>query len=209
MEKDQTLQKLFDMVDEATDELVELQQELVRIPSINTGASDSGNETEVCRSLEQRFNAEGIPNMTLESAPGRGNFIAHIGEKDSPRLMFMTHNDVVPIEDESKWDFPPFSGQIVDGKVYGRGSDDCKSITSSSAMAMFLFNRAGVSLNGELRFLAAADEESGGNYGIQWLAENHPEKIRADWAVNEGGGMPLKTVKGGKPTYFLLGRKGA
>jgi len=208
MEKDQALQKLFDMVDEATDELVQLQQELVRIPSINTGASDSGNETEVCRSLEQRFNAEGIPNMTLESAPGRGNFIAHIGEKDSPRLMFMTHNDVVPIEDESKWDFPPFSGQIVDGKVCGRGSDDCKSITSSSAMAMILFNRAGISLNGELRFLAAADEESGGNYGIQWLAENHPEKIRAAWAVNEAGGMPLKTVNGQQAYLFSIGENG-
>jgi len=208
MEKDQALQKLFDMVDEATDELVELQQELVRIPSINTGAPDSGNETEVCRSLEQRFNAEGIPNITLESAPGRGNFIAHIGEKNSPRLMFMTHNDVVPIEDESKWDFPPFSGQIVDGMVYGRGSDDCKSITSSSAMAMILFNRAGVLLNGELRFLAAADEESGGNYGIQWLAENHPEKIRADWAVNEAGGMPQKTVNGQQAYLFSIGEKG-
>jgi len=208
MEKDQALQKLFDMVDEATDELVELQQELVRIPSINTGAPDSGNETEVCRLLEQRFNAEGIPNITLESAPGRGNFIAHIGEKDSPRLMFMTHNDVVPIEDESKWDFPPFSGQIVDDKVYGRGSDDCKSITSSSAMAMILFNRAGVSLNGELCLLAAADEESGGNYGIQWLAENYSEKIRADWAVNEGGGMPLKTVDGQQAYLFPIGEKG-
>jgi acetylornithine deacetylase/succinyl-diaminopimelate desuccinylase-like protein len=208
MVKDQVLQKLFDMADEATDELVELQQELVRIPSINTGAPDSGNETEVCRSLEQRFNAEGIPNITLESAPGRGNFIAHIGEKDSPRLMLMTHNDVVPIEDESKWDFPPFSGQIVDGKVYGRGSDDCKSITSSSAMAMILFNRAGISLNGELRFLAAADEESGGNYGIQWLAENHPEKIRADWAVNEAGGIPQKTVNGQQAYLFSIGEKG-
>jgi len=208
MEKDQTLQKLFDMVDEATDELVELQQGLVRIPSINTGAPDSGNETEICRLLEHRFNAEGISNMTLESAPGRGNFIAHMGDKDNPCLMFMTHNDVVPIEDESKWDFPPFSGQIVDGKVFGRGSDDCKSITSSGAMAMFLLKRAGVSVNGELRFLAAADEESGGNYGIQWLAENHPEKIRADWAVNEGGGMPLKTVNGQQAYLFPIGEKG-
>lgn len=208
MEKDQALQKLFDMVDKATDELVELQQELVRIQSVNTGAPDSGNETEVCRLLEQRFSAEGIPNMTLESAPGRGNFIAHIGGKNSARLMFMSHTDVVPVEDESEWDFAPFSGQVVDGKVYGRGSDDCKSLTSSGAMAMFLLKRAGVSLNGELRLLAAADEESGGSYGIQWLAENHPDKIRADWAVNEGGGMPLKTVNGRQVYLFPMGEKG-
>ena len=208
MGQDQELQKLFDRVDEATDELVELQQELVRIQSVNTGAPDSGNETEVCRLLEQRFNAEGITNTTLESAPGRGNFIAHIGDKAGPSLMLMSHTDVVPVEDESKWDFPPFSGQIVDGTVWGRGSDDCKSLTSSGSMAMILLKRAGVSLNGELRLLAAADEESGGNYGIRWLAEKHPEKIRTDWAVNEGGGMPLKSVTGQQAYLFPLGEKG-
>ena len=208
MEKKQALQKLFDMVDEATDELVQLQQELVRIQSVNTGAPESGNETEVCRLLEKRFSAEGIVNTTLESSPGRGNFIAHIGNQANPSLLLMSHTDVVPIEDESKWDLPPFSGQIVDGKVYGRGSDDCKSLTSSGAIAMFLLKRAGVSLNGELRLLAAADEESGGNYGIKWLAENHPEKIRTDWAINEGGGMPLKTLEGRQAYLFPIGEKG-
>jgi acetylornithine deacetylase/succinyl-diaminopimelate desuccinylase-like protein len=208
MGQDQELQKLFDRVDEATDELVKLQQELVRIQSVNTGAPDSGNETEVCRLLEQRFNAEGITNTTLESAPGRGNFIAHIGDKAGPSLMLMSHTDVVPVEDESKWDFPAFSGQVVDGKVWGRGSDDCKSLTSSGSMAMILLKRAGVSLNGELRLLAAADEESGGTYGIRWLAEKHPEKIHTDWAVNEGGGMPLKSVTGQQAYLFPLGEKG-
>jgi hypothetical protein len=69
MVDDPDLEKLFAMVDEATDELAGLQQELVRIRSVNTGAPDSGNETEVCRLLEQRFSAEGISNLTLESAP--------------------------------------------------------------------------------------------------------------------------------------------
>jgi len=208
MKKDQELQKLFDMVDEATDELVELHQQLVRIQSVNTGAPDSGNETEVCRLLERRFNAEGISNTTLESAPGRGNFIAHFGDPAGPSLMLMSHTDVVPVEDDSKWDHPPFSGQIVDDRVWGRGSDDCKSLTASGSMAMILLKRAGISLNGELRLLAAADEESGGSYGIKWLAENHADKIRTDWAVNEGGGMPLKTVEGRQAYLFPVGEKG-
>ena len=93
MINDQGLNKLFDLVDEATDELVALQQELVRIQSVNTGAPDSGHETEVCRLLEQRFNAEGIANLTLESAPGRGNFIADMGNRAAPSLMFMSHTD--------------------------------------------------------------------------------------------------------------------
>jgi acetylornithine deacetylase/succinyl-diaminopimelate desuccinylase-like protein len=75
-------------------------------------------------------------------------------------------------------------------------------------MAMFLLKRAGVSLAGELRFVAAADEESGGNYGIKWLAENHPDKVRADWAVNEGGGMPIETVKGKQAYLYPIGEKG-
>ena len=208
MENSQALQKLFERVDEVTDELVKLHQELVRIQSVNTGAPESGNEVEVCRLLEKRFSAEGIECTTLESSPGRGNFIARIGDRAKPSLMLMSHIDVVPVEDESKWDLPPFSGQIVDGKVYGRGSDDCKSLTSSSAMAMFLLKRAGISLNGELRLLAAADEESGGNYGIKWLAENHPEKIRTDWAINEGGGIPLKTPDDQQGYLYHVGEKG-
>jgi acetylornithine deacetylase/succinyl-diaminopimelate desuccinylase-like protein len=205
---DQDLMKLFDMVDEATDELVRLQQDLVSIQSVNTGAPDGGNEIEVCRLLEQRFSAEGIANLTLESAPGRGNFIADMGNQAAPSLMFMSHTDVVPVEDDSKWDFPPFSGDVVDGTVRGRGSDDCKSLTCSGSMAMILLKRARVSLKGNLRLLAAADEESGGLYGIQWLAANHPDRIRTDWAVNEGGGMPLKTVDGQQAYMFAVGEKG-
>jgi acetylornithine deacetylase/succinyl-diaminopimelate desuccinylase-like protein len=205
---DRDLTKLFDMVDEATDELVGLEQDLVRIQSINTGAPDSANEIEVCRLLEQRFNAEGIANLTLESAPGRGNFMADMGNQAAPSLMFMSHTDVVPVEDDSKWDLPPFSGEIVDGTVWGRGSDDCKSLTCSGSMAMILLKRARVSLKGNLRLLAAADEESGGLYGIQWLAANHPDKIRSDWAVNEGGGMPLETVDGRQAYLFAVGEKG-
>jgi len=205
---DRDLMKLFDTVDEATDELVGLEQDLVRIQSVNTGAMDGGNEIEVCRLLEQRFNAEGIANLTLESAPGRGNFIADMGSQAAPSLMLMSHTDVVPIEDDSKWDHPPFSGEIVDGTVWGRGSDDCKSLTCAGSMAMILLKRAGVSLKGNLRLLAAADEESGGVYGSQWLAANHPDKIRADWAVNEGGGMPLKTADGKQGYLLAVGEKG-
>ena len=84
MADDRTIQKLFKMVDEATDELVELQQELVRLETVNTGKKDGGNETEACRLLEHRFNDEGIENLTLESAPGRGSFIANMGGAGAP-----------------------------------------------------------------------------------------------------------------------------
>ena len=197
------------MVDDATDELVGLQQEVVRIASVNTGAADSANEIELCRVLERRFAAEGIESTTLESAPGRGNFIASLpGAGPGPRLMFMTHLDVVPVEDQTKWDYPPFGAEIHDGKIYGRGSDDNKCTVTSGTMAMFLLKRAGIAFDGELRFLAAADEESGGNYGIKWLAEHHPDQTRADYAINEGGGTPVQTIDGGQVYLVSIGEKG-
>jgi acetylornithine deacetylase/succinyl-diaminopimelate desuccinylase-like protein len=203
----QTLQHLMTMVEEATSELVELHQALVRAPTVNTGALDSGNEIQVCCLLKERFNAEHIPCLILESAPSRGNLLAYVGSQPRPRLLLMSHTDVVPVEDESCWKLPPFSGQLVDGKVYGRGSHDCKSLVASGAMAVILLKRAGIRLRGELRFLAAADEEAGGKYGSAWLATTYPEEIRADWAINEGGGMPLKTPRG--LAYLIsVGEKG-
>jgi len=203
---DQTLAQILEMVDAATDELIELHQSVVRIPTVNTGAPDSGNEIEVCRLLESRFAREGIASLTLESAPTRGNLLAHIGRQAHPRLLLMSHTDVVPV-DESRWKRPPFCGDIVEGEVYGRGSQDAKSIVASGAMCLILLKRAGIPLNGELRFLAAADEEAGGRFGIAWLAQNHPDQIRSDWAINEGGGQPLKTPQG---LAFLIstGEKG-
>lgn len=204
---DRMLERLLGMVEEATDELVALHQALVRIPTVNTGAHDSGNEIEACRLLEERFQTEGISSLTLESAPSRGNLLASIGDQPRPRLLLMSHVDVVPVEDESRWKLPPFSGTVVDGKVYGRGSDDAKSLASTGAMSLILLKRAGISLHGELRFLAAADEEAGGRYGIGWLAQTHPDHIRADWAINEGGGMPLKRP-GGLAYFISIGEKG-
>jgi len=201
------LEQLLDQVDQATNELVELHQALVRIPTVNTGELDSGNEIEVCRLLEDRFQQEGIQSKTFESAPSRGNLLASVGAGAGPRLLLVSHTDVVPA-DETRWAFPPFCGDVVDGRVRGRGSDDCKALVASEAMALILLNRADVSLDGELLFLAAAGEETGGDLGVGWLAANHPDQIRADWAVNEGGGLPLNTRGEGVNYLMTVGEKG-
>jgi acetylornithine deacetylase/succinyl-diaminopimelate desuccinylase-like protein len=202
------LNGLLAAVDAAQDEIVAFLQDLVRIPTVNRGARpDTGSETLACDLLRPKLDAAGIPSEVHESAPGRGNLIASIGPTGGQRLLFMSHTDVVPVEDESLWEHPPFSGTIDRGRIYGRGADDDKADVVAHCMALVLLKRAGVQLGGELVYLAAADEESGGAWGAGWVAANLPDKIRADVAINEGGGSPVHSPNG--LLYPLcLGEKG-
>lgn len=204
-----SIDRLLSMVDEARDEIIAFEQALVRIPSVNTGFMPTGDETPVCQAVQHKLAQDGIPSEILESAPNRGNLIARLpgGRSGRPKLLYMAHTDVVPPGDESLWRFPPFSAEITEGRLWGRGSQDCKALLTCETMALILLKRAGVQLDGELIQAAGADEESGGRYGFGWLAEHHPDKIRADFAINEGGGAPVQTDKG--PVYSIsIGEKG-
>ena len=202
------LENLLDQVDELRDEIVALEQDLVRIPTVNTGFMPTGNETEVCLYLKAWLAEDGIDSEIIESAPGRGNFIARLeGTSGKTGLMFMSHTDVVPVEEEEKWRFPPFSATVADGRVYGRGASDCKGLLTSQLTAMRILKRNGVNLEDGLILASGADEEHGGRYGFGWLAANHPEKLAAPLAVNEGGGVPIEAA--GNLTYLLgVGEKG-
>ncbi len=192
-----TIDELIASVDRARDEVVQLLQDLVRIPTINVGPRpDTGNETRACELVQAKFREAGISSQVLESVPGRGNLVARMAGGEGQRLLFMSHTDVVPVEDETLWEHPPFSGTIDRGRIYGRGADDDKADVVAHAMGLILLQRGGVRLGGELIYLAAADEESGGRWGAGWMAEQYPEKIRADVAINEGGGNPIRTPNG-------------
>lgn len=192
------LDTLLAQVEPLRGEIIRFHQEIVRIPTVNAGPRpDTGNETVCCEYIQRRLNDEGIESEILESAPGRGNLIARLaGEGGGPSLLMMSHLDVVPVEDERTWTHPPFSGDLVDGKIWGRGSDDCKAVTTAAYWATVLLHRSGLRRKGDLIFTGTADEESGGFYGYGWLAEHHPEKIRADYAINEGGCLPLPAQEG-------------
>jgi len=203
-----TLQKLLEQVEAAEEEIVALERALVRFPTVNTGRMPTGNETPLAESLANRLAGEGIQAQVVESAPGRGNLIARlVGSEGSPRLLYMAHTDVVPIEDESVWRYPPFEAAMAEGRIWGRGASDCKALVTCESMAAILLKRAGVSLKGDLILTAGADEETGGEYGYGWLAKNMPSAVRADVAINEGGGLPLRLDRG-LLFLFAHGEKG-
>ena len=203
-----SLEELFAQVDEQREQIITLEQDLVRIPSVNTGFMPTGDETPVCEYIRDWLAEDGIRSEILGRTPERGNIIARIeGANPEAGLMFMSHTDVVPVEEEEKWRFPPFSATIADGRIYGRGASDCKGLLTAQLYAMRLLVRNGIQLEDSLILCSGADEEHGGRYGFGWLAENHPDKLRAPFAVNEGGGTPIDSPSG--LTYLLgTGEKG-
>lgn len=165
------------------DEAVAWLQEFIQIDTINP----PGNESRAVDFYSAIFDAEGIEYETAESAPGRGNIWARLEGGDEPGLIMLQHTDVVPA-DREYWTTDPLSGEIRDGYMLGRGARDMKS-TGISELATFLsLHRSGVPLNRDVVFLATADEEAGGAYGVGWLIDNRPEIFEgAGLLINEGG----------------------
>jgi acetylornithine deacetylase/succinyl-diaminopimelate desuccinylase-like protein len=201
------LDDLLRQADDALPETAALLADLVRIPSINAGPNGPGDETAVCLALKAKLAADGLASDILAAEPERGNLLAGIGEGAQTRLLFMGHTDVVPVDDGPEWRHPPFSGAIADGAVHGRGTADCKGLVAAEAMAMLLLHRSGLPLTGRLTLAAGADEETGGRVGFGWLVANYPDRLRADFALNEGGGSAF--YLDGRPGYVLTsGEKG-
>src|SRR5207244_7760401 len=95
---------------------------------------------------------------------------------------------------------PPFSGELRDGEVWGRGALDMKGQVAASAVAIASLAREGFVPAGDLIFAATADEEVGEGFGLAWLCEDHPEAVRCEFAINEGAGDRLEL--GGR-TFYL------
>ncbi len=166
------------------DEAVGWLQNYIQIDTINP----PGNEYRAVDFLAEIFEAEGIEYQTAESAPGRGNIWARLEGGNKPGLILLQHSDVVPA-DEEFWTIPVLSGAIRDGVILGRGARDMKGLGTLQLATFIALHRSGVELNRDVVFLATADEEAGGMFGVGWLIENRPE-IFEDIGIllNEGGG---------------------
>ncbi len=174
--------------------------DLIRIDTTNP----PGNETRAALYLKKLCEPAGIACEIIEAEPGRGSFIARTG-RGPKKLLFFSHLDVVPVG--NGWDFDPFGGAIEGGMVHGRGALDCKDLVAAGVAAALELHASGDLKGGELIVCAAADEETGGALGARYLCEHYPEKIRADFAVNEGAEQPV-VIDGRMVCFLQVGEKG-
>jgi acetylornithine deacetylase/succinyl-diaminopimelate desuccinylase-like protein len=159
--------------------------DLIRLDTSNP----PGNETRVAEYLKRVASTNGISAELLGDRPARLNFVARIPatvhSEDSRPLLLMAHSDVVPA-DRSQWSVGPFSAELREGYIYGRGAQDDKSLLAAELAVMVELKRRGVKLTRDVILLSESDEEAGST-GINWLVRNAFPKIDAAFALNEGG----------------------
>jgi acetylornithine deacetylase/succinyl-diaminopimelate desuccinylase-like protein len=178
------------------DEVTRLLQELIRVDTVNP----PGNETAAAELLREYLEPHGVQCELYARVPERANLVARIPGGGGPRLALLAHTDTV-LADAAEWEVDPWSGVLRDGEIWGRGALDMKGEVAASAVALASLAREGFEPSGDLIFVAAADEEVNVDFGLSWLCREHPEAVRAEYALNEGGGERI--ALGGGPFYLL------
>jgi acetylornithine deacetylase/succinyl-diaminopimelate desuccinylase-like protein len=177
------------------DEATELLRELLRLDTVNP----PGNETRAAELLRAYLEEAGLECELLARVPERANLVTRIpGRGEGPSLLLLSHTDTV-LADPDEWSVDPWSGDLQDAQIWGRGALDMKSQVAGSAVAIASLARNGFRPPGDLVFAACADEEVGDGYGLSWLVREHPDVVRTDYCVNEGGGD--RVLVDGRPVY--------
>ncbi len=179
----------------------EAEQLLARLIRFNT-VNPPGNERAAQEYLAAHLEHAGFECELLGAEPERPNLVARLRPAGSdgssagagstreagPTLCYLGHVDTV-LANAAEWTHDPWSGDVADGFVWGRGALDMKSQVAAEVAAAASLARSGWRpAHGELLIVAVVDEETGGSLGAEWITRNHPEKVRCDLLVNEGGG---------------------
>jgi acetylornithine deacetylase/succinyl-diaminopimelate desuccinylase-like protein len=175
----------MDLQAEATDVLATL----IRFDTVNP----PGNERACQEWLKGYLEDAGLEcELLCAEDPERPNLVARLrGDADGPSLGYLSHVDTV-LADPADWRHDPWSGEVHDGALWGRGAVDMKSQTAAEAVAAAHLARNGWRPpRGELKLIAVVDEETGGRLGAKWLTERRPDAVRVDWLLNEGAGAVM------------------
>jgi acetylornithine deacetylase/succinyl-diaminopimelate desuccinylase-like protein len=164
-----------------------LLRELIRLHTVNP----PGNETQAAELLRDYLAENGVESELYAKEPGRANLVARLPGSGGASLLMLSHTDTV-LADASEWQVDPWSGELRDGEIWGRGALDMKGQVAASAVAIASLAREGFRPAGDLVFAACADEEVGQGFGLPWLCEEHPDAVRTDFAINEGAGERME-----------------
>ena len=185
-------------------EATDLLQRLIRFNTVNP----PGNERPAQEMLRAELERAGFECELVGATDDRPNLIARLrGHGDGPALCYLSHVDTV-LADPGEWTVDPWSGEIRDGYLWGRGALDMKGQVACEVAAACALGRAGWRpARGELLVVVTCDEEAGATYGAQWLCENVPDKVRCDMVVNEGAGEAIE-FQGRRLFTLCVGEKG-
>ena len=178
-------------------------QEMIQIPSVNHGEG-RGDEKAIAAYVAGKLTEVGIECELIETAPNRVNVVAKILGSDTsrPGLVLHGHLDVVPAN-ASDWSVDPFSGEIKDGFIWGRGAVDMKDMDAMILATVRMWKRIGYKPPRNILLAFFADEEASGTYGSRWLVKNRPELFAGySEAVSEVGGFSV-TINGGHRLYLV------
>jgi acetylornithine deacetylase/succinyl-diaminopimelate desuccinylase-like protein len=176
---------------------------MIRIPSVNFG-DGKGDEKDVAKYVVKQLTEVGIESKIYEAAPGRCNVIARIkgSNPDRPGLVVHGHLDVVPAN-AADWSVDPFSAEMKDGFIWGRGAVDMKNMDAMILATVRSWARSGYVPERDIVLAFFADEEAGSVFGSHYMVKNHPEVFAGcTEAVSEVGGFSV-TVGGGKRLYLI------
>jgi len=161
------------------------------------------NTTQAIAYIKSILDKEGIETATFESKPGAVSLVAHLpGPADKKPFLLLSHVDVVPAVAKD-WSHPPFSGDLADGYVWGRGAIDNKAHGIMALMTMLTLHRNHVPLRRGVVMMINPDEEAGGENGAEWMAANHWDAFDPAFAVNEGG-VATPDPFGGRDDVFQV-----
>ena len=185
-------------------EAVSLLQRLIRFDTVNP----PGNEAEAQNYLMALLSDAGWQCELLAREPARPNLVARLdGDREGPILALICHVDTVPA-DADEWSRDPWSGDLDDGYVWGRGALDMKDqVASETAACVALARQGWRPERGSLMLVVSADEETGAHRGAKWLCEERPDKVRCDMVVNEGAGLAID-FEGRRFFTVAVGEKG-
>jgi acetylornithine deacetylase/succinyl-diaminopimelate desuccinylase-like protein len=191
-----------DLQTETTDVLARL----IRFRTVNP----PGDERAAQEYLAGYLKDAGFEVELLGRTPERPNLVARLrgdAPSDGPTLCLLSHVDTV-LASPGEWRHDPWSGDVVDGFLWGRGALDMKSQTAAEVVAAATLARSGWRpARGELLVVVVVDEETGGAEGAMWLTVTHPEKVRCDLLINEGAG-PVIPYAGGRVYGVCVAEKG-